>query len=271
MAKNVNHKGRRQEPAHVRLYNSITQCEAWRDLSGNAVKVLIALARMDKGGHNGELFMSARKAALETGLSTNTAHRCLAELEQHGFIAPTEKGYFRGSASKATQWRLTWVGAPGYPPTRDFEKWEPIGKDFPSQKLSGAVANIARKHGNENAPVANIGTGDTETSDVSKAVSCSNIATQVVSQGQGPNEGNSSQRKQADYANGAFADFANGVDLDALRESLRHRLSASPAGTQTSLARQAGIPGGTLSKFIGGRGLPDRYRRSLASILSAAA
>lgn len=85
---------RKKEPRHIRLYHSITGTEAWRHLSGNGIKVLIALARFDDGGSNGELYFSERTAAAQTGLSRNTVRRALRELIDKGFIAQTKSGAF---------------------------------------------------------------------------------------------------------------------------------------------------------------------------------
>jgi len=175
MARNVDQKGRRAEPRHIRLYHTVTGCEAWRDLSGNAAKVLIALLRYDRGGDNGALFMSARAAGLEAGLSKNTANAALRELEEHGFIASTEIGHFHSGGGKATQWRVTWQavkgieGVPNMPPTRDFERWQkPVGNKTPSQNLTTPVPKIGTEVETRGLSVPKIGTGSTETSGVSR-------------------------------------------------------------------------------------------------------
>jgi len=98
---------------------------AWRDLSGNAIKVMVALMRMDDGTRNGELFFAVRKASEETGLDPKTASKALTELETHGFIAAVERGSFSQKVSKATQWRLTWLPMTGRGPTNDWQRWQP--------------------------------------------------------------------------------------------------------------------------------------------------
>jgi len=155
---------RGHEPRHIRLYHSVTGSAAWRDLSGNAIKVLVALMRFDKGGDNGEIFMSVRTAAEETGLSENTAWRALRDLEEHGFIAATDRGHFKRKHRPATQWRVTWQAAQGKAPTRDFEKWQPVGKNSRSQNLMETVAKIETVEETFPSTVANIETVATETS-----------------------------------------------------------------------------------------------------------
>jgi DNA-binding Lrp family transcriptional regulator len=264
MAKNVNSKGRRSEPRHIRLYHSVTGCEAWRDLSGNSIKVLVALLRFDRGGKNGELFMSVRVAAEETGLSENTAWRALRELETHGFIAATERGYFQRKRGPATQWRATWIATTGKAPTRDFEKWQkPVGNKSRSQNLTSTVAKIATDVETFPSTVANIGTVATETSHVSVAAAVANIATQIVCHGQSVSGGIEGQRKQANISRDVSRDLVGDELLVALRERLAAHLQASGMGAQSRLAEATRIPGGTLSKFIAGKGLNRTHFVSL--------
>lgn len=128
---------RKSEPQHIRLYHSITGTEAWAALSGNAIKVLIALVRFDNGGKNGDIIFSARTAAQTTGLTKNTAHKCLQELVDKGFIRITEAGRFHPDGGIASKYRYTWQAWPKHcGPTREYENWTAN----PKQK---AVPNIA--------------------------------------------------------------------------------------------------------------------------------
>ncbi|GBH29686.1 helix-turn-helix domain-containing protein [Sphingobium xenophagum] len=254
--KKISRRG--HEPRHIRLYHSITGCDAWRDLTGNAIKVLIALLRFDKGGDNGELFMSVRTAAQETGLSENTAWKALVELEDHGFIAAMERGHFKRKRGPATRWRYTWQPAPGSPPTRDFEKWAGNGNKSRSQNLNGTVAKIATVLETDCPTVANNGTMITETSRSPKSATVPNTATQVVSQGLSVSEAICDTRKQPAHIVGHSVDEQTETNI---RMKLENLLRASPAGTQTRLAEAAQIPGGTLSKFLrDGKSLSTAHR-----------
>ncbi|ALR22067.1 hypothetical protein ATN00_18910 [Sphingobium baderi] len=229
----------------------MTGCAAWRDLSGNAIKVLVALLRFDKGGDNGELFMSVRIAAEETGLSENTAWKALRELEDHGFIAATERGHFKRKHRPATQWRVTWQAANGKAPTRDFEKWEPSGNKTRSQNLRSTVAKIETGEETFPATVAKIGTASTETSHFSAPAPVSNIATQVVSHGQGANHAHAGTgNMDGPSQHVPPPKGGDGQSATVIRDKLKSLLRTCPAGTQSRLAEAAKIPGGTLSKFI---------------------
>ena len=118
---------RKSEPRHIRLYHSITETAAWRDLSGNAIKVLIELVRANNGDNNGALFLSVRDAATLLGLSPNTAGKAFHELADHGFIAVTQKGSFSQKVRHATCYRLTWLPAPKATkraPTHEYKNWQ---------------------------------------------------------------------------------------------------------------------------------------------------
>jgi hypothetical protein len=100
--------------------------EAWKHLSGNSVKVLLALVIRDNSTRNGAISFSVREAAKEANISEPTASRCLQELQDLGFIRCTQKGGFNRKVSHASLWRYTWQAWPGgrpAAPTRDFEKW----------------------------------------------------------------------------------------------------------------------------------------------------
>lgn len=62
------------------------QSEAWRHLSGSGVKVLLALAALEKGDNNGAFFLSVRTGAERTGLGKDAVNRALRELQDKGFM-----------------------------------------------------------------------------------------------------------------------------------------------------------------------------------------
>lgn len=134
---------KKSEPRHIRLYHYITGTDAWKSLGGNAIKVLIALVRLDNGEKNGQIFFSDRQASFETGLARNTCIKALRELVEKGFLRIVEKGHFDRKIRHATVWRYTWQAVPGLSgPTRDFEKWKPSENKTRAPELTQAGANI---------------------------------------------------------------------------------------------------------------------------------
>ena len=70
------------------------EAPAFRALPGNAVKLLLILAKRFNGNNNGDISLSVREAAAEIGCSVNHALKCFRVLEREAFI---------------TTWRLTWL------------------------------------------------------------------------------------------------------------------------------------------------------------------
>lgn len=254
---------RRHEPKHIRLYASVTGCEAWRHLTGNAVKVLLALVARDNGKRNGAIGLSSREAAEIAGLSERTAWRCLCELQEKGFIRCTDKGAFSRKVMHSTQWRYTWQAWPGgspSAPTRDFEKWRCV--EIHGCKICNrTVVNCDEPSGNTTDADANSATDELENPLISVGFRSANIATLTLHHGEGAAAPETTARKQANPTSGPI--------LAPLRERLIGHLQASEPGEQSRLATRVGIPAGTLSKFIGGRNLPERYRAALADAVAA--
>ena len=261
---------RYRDARHIRLPHSVTGSDAWRDLSGNAIKVLVALLRFDKGGDNGELFLSVRMAAKETGLAENTAWRALRDLEEHGFIAVTDRGHFNRKHRPATQWRITWQPAQGKAATRDFERWRPCGKKARSQNLKETVATSITAEETSALPVANFATGGTEKSRVSSSDAAAKNGTQLVCQGHSEHRAENETRKKRQQGIGWLYDLPPSATDAAIRERALAVLDGAPAGSQSRLAAAAKMPNGTLSKFLrNGRRLPEPHRANLSLALAA--
>lgn len=253
---------RKKEPHHVRLYHSVMDSEAFRHLSGNALKVLLSLVRLDNGSRNGAIAYSARRAADDTGLSVRTAWTALQELQEKGFIRCTQKGSFNRKVQHASLWRYTWAAWPEgkMGPTRDFEKWRPDGKTR-MQFLPSADAVSSDQL--ETTPVAEADftseeTGKPQKCDVSTSA---RIATH-----------NSNHRgAKAGHGNGAWEQpaFPDHPELADLRLAFIAHLNRSEPGEQSRLAMRIECPGGTLSKFKSGGGLPIAYVEPLRRAVKA--
>lgn len=100
------HKGKRNfEGQYTALPYALLRSEAWRSLSGAAVKVFLELNTRFNGGNNGNLRLSMNEAAEALGLGKATVQRAFQELQDKGFIAQQRAGswYHR----KTHEWRLT--------------------------------------------------------------------------------------------------------------------------------------------------------------------
>lgn len=263
MAGGAKNTRRGHEPRHIRLYHSMMGTKSWQDLSGNAVKLVVAMMCLENGKNNGDIFMSARHAADLIGVTKNTAHRLLTELDEHGFIKPVERGHFQVKGGPATSWRLTWLAWPGHGgPTREFEKWEPTGNKTRSQKMITAVPKNGTRPETFPTTVAKIGTASTETSHFSNQSAVPKTGTQTVSHEHSVSQArNEAGQQPARHDDAAAIIVSHDLIETQIRIKLKTLLRASPTGTQSRLAEAARIPGGTLSKFLNdGKSLSSAHR-----------
>lgn len=254
---------------HLRLTHTMTGSPAWKALTASAIKLLVALQRLDNGENNGDLFLSVRKAQDEIGLSRNTVAAAFKDLEDKGFVVPVVLGSFKVRGGPATSWRLTFVPAPSkrLAPTHDWQRWQPNGNKTRFQNLTSAVAISDIDVGNSEFAVPKIATGTTETSHVSISTPVAIIATQVVCHRQGATDVETTVRKQAISTASVSSKMIGNDQLADLRGRMRGHLRRSPVGEQGRLAVMCSIPGGTLSKFISGRGLSCAHALSLQLVL----
>jgi hypothetical protein len=106
----------------ILLYFAMLDSDAFRELSGNAVKLLVRLTMRSIGPPNGTISMSVREGAKEVDCSRNNAAKCFLELQNAGFIRATQKGAFSWKKRTATTWRLTWLECDDQPATKEFTR-----------------------------------------------------------------------------------------------------------------------------------------------------
>lgn len=247
---------RRKSPKHVRVFHSMMDTAAWHAASGNCIKVLLALVRKDNGERNGQLAFSCREAAELTGLSVRTCQRCLIELQDLGFLRCTEKGAFSRKMLHASLWRYTWQAWPEgkMGPTREYETWRPENNSR-MQVSHEPDANLSEDGVNTPVTDAESSTGQSGKPLVPANSTSDRIATLTSYQGNPKGEAETEQREQANSCERA--------DLAELWQWTVDHLKRSEPGEQSRLAKSIPIPAATLSKFINGGGLPEKYREPL--------
>ena len=168
---------RAKVPRHIRIYHRQMQSEAWRHLSGSGVKVLLALAALEKGDNNGEFFLSARTGAEITGLGKNAVNRALHELQQKGFIYCAVRGAFSRKTPHAACWGLTWQAGPQgsihRAPSHAYEKWRPEKMRGPRKKDATVPATGTM---GQNAPLICPQIGDREPEKMAKISQSSTVS-----------------------------------------------------------------------------------------------
>ena len=125
MPKRHNRKGRSNGGGpFVPVLYSMARHEAFRSLSGSALKVLFELrsryiVRGDGSNNNGEITLSLDEAAKLLGLGKATVQRALNELIETGFVKLTKRGQWYGR--RASEYAVTDCPLDGKPPTRDWQ------------------------------------------------------------------------------------------------------------------------------------------------------
>lgn len=114
---------------HVQVDIGMMQSPAWQSLSGNAVKVFLAMATKH-WAFNGNLVFSVSQAGKALGRDPSTGSRALRELKERGFIIEEATAKFGATGRLATEWRLTPFpvqrgGNIQFAATRDYQRWKP--------------------------------------------------------------------------------------------------------------------------------------------------
>ena len=116
----VDQRGRsKRRGKFVALGNGLLTSEAWRSLSGSAIKYYVELRRQFNGFNNGDLHLSLKRATEGLGMGKHTVLRAQKELVEKGFIRMTMKGGFH--QRMATTWALTDEAVPPTLATHDFK------------------------------------------------------------------------------------------------------------------------------------------------------
>jgi len=240
---------------------------SWCALSMRAKCLLIALASRFNGRNNGTIAASARDLADAIGSHRYKANRAaLGELIETGFVVP-ERVYPKGSRM-ATEYRLTWIesghGAHRKAATNDWKAFE-IGN---GRKLFGDVSYTRNRKPVDGAStdrkrsVDAPSTGEVETPPFSVDAPSTHLVCHPTGARVVPFPSSEAPRNAA----GDFRGTENPscmMDLDELRAFTGNYLKWAGLGSQTTLAKSASIPGGSLSKFLAGRGLAAAHRLTL--------
>jgi DNA-binding transcriptional MocR family regulator len=156
MGKSNKHK----EGQYVPLPYAQLKSKAWRDLSGNAVRLWLELHTRFNGGNNGRLILSFAEAGETLGMGKATVQRAYDELVAHGFLALEAEGnwYHR----RAHEWRLT--TKPMQTPkgrvsaSNEWHRWQPPKTERGSETDPSAFSvvpfeNPKAVHGSRSEPV----------------------------------------------------------------------------------------------------------------------
>ena len=98
------------------------ESQAFRYLTGGALKLLIMVRKRFNGINNGHISFSIREGFGLLGYAPNTIKRYFDELVDKGFLRIKEKGSFTYKKRHATTWIIT-CEEYNNEKTRDFKRW----------------------------------------------------------------------------------------------------------------------------------------------------
>ncbi len=96
---------RTKEGQYLPLPYAQLKSDAWRSLSGSAVRLWLELHTRYDGGNNGALRLSFAEASEALGMGKATVQRAYAELVAKGFLVLVRKGNWY--QRRVHEWRLT--------------------------------------------------------------------------------------------------------------------------------------------------------------------
>lgn len=258
--------------------HALLKSEAYRLLSLRGKAVLMCLYSLHNGFNNGSLGCSIDRIGDLIGVNNPKANcRAFHELEAFGFIRCAKE--YNAPARMAREWRLTFVQsgkADAFKAaTNDYADF----RSTPHYKRWGAEMGKSG-NGNKKPPVkTEVETPVSNTTVVADWKHAASIAevetleTPLVSVDPPTSTAEAHIYHHTIDAVGGVAGRQSkqgGAYLDTLelRDYVKAYLGQAKLGAQSALAIEAGINGGTLSKFLFGRGLPDDQQTRLQLAVS---
>jgi hypothetical protein len=163
------------EPRHVRLYEWLLECPAWRELDVYERQLYVEFKARYTGTNNGNIAFSGEEMAAALNCSNRPADRALKTLIAFGFIKVARKGHFdwkwrdgrrqnRSTTYSLTEYGIDYPERSLMPATKEFMRWRP--ETFANKQrgdesarlgcagnsLSGAMAALAHPNGTSRSP-----------------------------------------------------------------------------------------------------------------------
>lgn len=257
----------------IMIPRAVLDSVAWRHASMRARVVLQVLLFHHDGWNNGNLSISVKQIGKALNNQNHAANgQALAELIELGFVECTS-GADHGQA-KARTYRLTFVstgeGKRSKPATNEYQSWRPVtrtkrgfGQARPADpmKFGGAktatpdVKSVAITAAHMKFHDANTATLKPGIADFSTDSSVAEIAPHLIN--------HLSPLPRLSPVSGISPSQQDDSMMTPIAE-LRDWVRAITAiGTAKLLAKDAGIPEATLSRFKRGWNLPAKYRHRL--------
>ena len=108
MARKSNSRGRAKNRRYAGIPHDVMESASYCGASGNALKLLLELARQYNGYNNGDLSAAFSVLKSRGWRSKNTLKRCLDELLERRLIVKTREGWFSNPGARCALYALTW-------------------------------------------------------------------------------------------------------------------------------------------------------------------
>ncbi|MGZ2411117.1 hypothetical protein ACUXST_000514 [Sphingomonas sp. F9_3S_D5_B_2] len=242
--------------------HALADSDAFRTLPFRSRAVLLALLRRFDGYNNGRIGLSTRKLADALGTTNYSANsEALGYLVARGIVAVERVGE-RGSR-RSREFRLTFISTgegPGEHASNDYLSWRAgdagTGKNRHAKFTARGARSAALNTADRKVSASDVTTNETS----SGGIASREISGTVVSF---PAHIRNHTGSSATRGRGAHS-APDALDLRAASLALIERVGR---GSQTRLAHDAGIPAGTLSKFLKRNGplaAPARVQLTIA-------
>ena len=109
MVRKSNPRGRAANGRFAGIPHSVMESESYYLSSGNALKLLLELAKQYNGHNNGDLSAAFSVLKSRGWRSKKTLARCLAELIERELIVRTREGWFSNPGGRCALYALTWL------------------------------------------------------------------------------------------------------------------------------------------------------------------
>lgn len=101
-------KGRKEKGSFAQIPANVLQSPEFHGITGQAVRLLLALAAQYNGHNNGNLCAASSVAKLYGFKSGDTLARAIFGLLDAGLIIRTREGMFNGAGSKCALYAIAW-------------------------------------------------------------------------------------------------------------------------------------------------------------------
>ena len=108
MARKSNSRGRAKNGRYAGIPHFVMESDRYYRSSGNALKLLLELAKQYNGHNNGDLSAAFSVLKSRGWRSKNTLTRCLNELLERGLIVKTREGWFSNPGGRCALYALQW-------------------------------------------------------------------------------------------------------------------------------------------------------------------